>query len=110
MKTIVHGEEIYGEEFDQQTRCAHYHSELDIIAIKFYCCDKWFPCFECHAAMADHASQVWPHDKFDEPAVLCGACGHQLTVRQYLDCGSKCPGCGALFNPGCAKHSHLYFS
>jgi uncharacterized CHY-type Zn-finger protein len=42
MKRIVHGEEIYGEEFDQQTRCAHYHSELDIIAIKFTAATRGF--------------------------------------------------------------------
>jgi len=109
MKRIIHGEQVYGEEVDQQTRCGHYHSELDIIAIKFYCCGRWFPCFECHAVMADHAAKVWPQGKFDEPAVLCGACGHQLTVQRYLDCGSKCPKCEALFNPECAKHYHLYF-
>lgn len=106
---IVHGEQIYGEDVDRQTRCAHYHSELDIIAIKFNCCGKWYPCFECHAAAADHAAQVWPREKFDEPAVLCGSCGYQLTVRQYLDCQSRCPECEAAFNPGCAKHYHLYF-
>ena len=109
MKRLVHGEEIYGTGIDPQTRCSHYHSGEDIIAIKFACCGKWFPCFECHADEADHAVQVLPREKFDEQAVLCGACGHQLTVRQYLDCGSKCPSCEASFNPGCAKHYHLYF-
>jgi len=109
MKRIVQGEQVYGEDIDEQTRCAHYHCERDIIAIKFYCCGKWFPCFDCHATEAAHKAQVWPRERFDEPAVLCGACGHQLTVRQYLDCGSKCPNCEAMFNPGCAKHYHLYF-
>lgn len=42
-------------------------------------------------------------------AVLCGVCGHQLTVIEYLDCGSTCPACGTAFNPGCARHRHLYF-
>ena len=109
MKRIVHGEEVHGIEVDPLTRCAHYHSELDIIAIKFDCCGHWYPCFECHAAVTDHESTVWPRAKFDEPAVLCCKCGQQLTVRQYLDSGSKCPGCDSQFNPGCAKHYDLYF-
>ena len=109
MKRIVHGEKVHGIEVDPQTRCAHYNSKLDIIAIKFDCCGHWYPCFECHAAVTDHGSTVWPREKFDEHAVLCGKCGKQLTVQQYLDCGSKCLGCGSQFNPSCAKHYHLYF-
>ena len=33
---------IYGLTVDNQTRCQHYHSVLDIIAIKFKCCDKFY--------------------------------------------------------------------
>jgi uncharacterized CHY-type Zn-finger protein len=40
---------------------------------------------------------------------LCGSCGHQLTVREYLACDSVCPHCRREFNPGCARHYHLYF-
>jgi uncharacterized CHY-type Zn-finger protein len=41
--------------------------------------------------------------------IFCGGCGHRLTVREYLDCGSVCPRCGREFNPACAGHHHLYF-
>lgn len=107
---VVRGETITGAEVDEKTRCAHYHSERDIIAIKFRCCGDWFPCHRCHAELAGHAAVVWPRDEFDAAAVLCGACGHQLTVREYLECDSSCPRCQRQFNPGCASHSHFYFA
>ncbi|MGI8821067.1 MAG: CHY zinc finger protein [Chthoniobacterales bacterium] len=94
---------------DEETRCAHYQGERDIIVIKFKCCGKWFPCHKCHAELADHAAEVWPKNQFDARAVLCGGCGHQLTVREYLDCGSVCPRCRHQFNPGCANHYRFYF-
>lgn len=101
--------EVLGALVDAQTRCAHYHGELDIIAIKFKCCDRWFPCYECHAETADHPAQIWRKDEFDTKAILCGACGHQLSVNEYLNCDSTCPNCQSRFNPNCARHYHLYF-
>lgn len=101
--------EVQGVRLDAQTRCAHYHSALDIIAIKFPCCGTYYSCRECHEAVADHPAAVWPKDRFDEKAVLCGSCHTRLTITQYLDCGHVCPYCAALFNPGCGQHAHLYF-
>jgi len=106
---IVHGCEVYGVDVDSETRCEHWHSPLDIIAIKFKCCDRWYPCFDCHAAVADHAPEVWPSSGFGEKAILCGVCGHQLAIDEYLSCRNTCPKCSAPFNPGCANHYHLYF-
>jgi uncharacterized CHY-type Zn-finger protein len=40
---------------------------------------------------------------------LCGGCGHQLSVKEYLQCDSVCTKCRRAFNPGCARHYHLYF-
>jgi uncharacterized CHY-type Zn-finger protein len=108
--TRTHGEEIHGVGVDLQTRCAHWRSELDIIAIKFKCCGEWFPCYQCHSAEADHPAAVWPIEERGEKAVLCGACGHQLSIQEYFDCGASCPECAARFNPGCANHYHLYFA
>jgi uncharacterized CHY-type Zn-finger protein len=53
---------------------------------------------------------VWPKAAWDERAVLCGVCGGQLTVRDYLACENRCPACDAAFNPGCRLHYHLYFA
>lgn len=106
---LIHGETIQGVNIDPQTRCLHYDTVFDIVAIKFKCCGDWFPCFECHASEADHPTLVWPKDERDMKAVLCGACGHQLTIAEYFDCGSICPKCESRFNPGCLNHYHLYF-
>jgi len=101
---------VHGISVDAETRCAHYHSALDVIAIKMKCCGQYYACKECHDALAGHASAVWPRDEWEQPVVLCGVCGAELSVRAYLDCGNECPQCGAKFNPGCRKHYHLYFA
>lgn len=104
VKPLVHGVDLDGE-----TRCAHWHSPLDIVAIKMKCCETYYACKDCHEALAGHAAAVWPRGERDEKAVLCGACGHEMTVRDYLACGDACPSCGAGFNPGCRHHHHFYF-
>ena len=106
---MIHGEGVFGALVDEQTRCAHYSSPLDIIAIKFRCCGEWYPCFECHQEAANHDAEVWPLEEFLEKAVMCGSCGYQLSVSEYLKCENSCPTCAAAFNPGCANHYHLYF-
>jgi uncharacterized CHY-type Zn-finger protein len=106
---LIHEVDVKGTNVDAQTRCAHYRTAVDIIAIKFKCCGDWFPCSDCHRENADHPAQVWTIGEFGTKAVLCGNCGHQLTVAEYLKCDSVCPRCRAAFNPGCANHYHLYF-
>ena len=100
---------VHGLDLDPQTRCAHWRSALDIIAIRMRCCGTYYACRECHDALADHPANVWSVSEFDTPAVLCGACGTQLSVQAYLRCGSTCPACDAPFNPACHTHRHLYF-
>lgn len=101
--------EIFGMGVLEDTRCAHYHSGLDVIAIRFRCCERYFACFECHENAADHPGARWSVHEFDRKAILCGVCAAELTISEYLACGFQCPACGAAFNPGCAAHYHLYF-
>lgn len=100
---------MYGVGVGPETRCAHYASNRDVIAIRFACCGRYYPCFRCHDALADHPRQRLPPGAFDRPGVLCGVCGADLPVRAYLDAGDRCPECDAGFNPGCREHYHLYF-
>ena len=106
---LIHAVEVKGTNVDAQTRCAHYHKAFDIIAIRFKCCGEWFPCFECHRENAPHQPEVWSAKEFDAKAILCGNCGHQLAIDEYLTSDAACPRCAASFNPGCARHYHLYF-
>ncbi len=101
--------EVRGIDVDGETRCAHYHSALDVIAIKMACCGTYYACKECHDAVAGHAAKVWPRAEWDSHAILCGVCGGELTISEYMASGSACPRCGAGFNPGCRKHYHFYF-
>ncbi|WP_074435604.1 CHY zinc finger protein [Oceanobacillus jeddahense] len=99
---------IYGAIVDDQTRCKHYHTTKDIIAIKFNCCQKYYPCYQCHEACEDHPISVWGKDEFDELAIICGVCKTEHTINQYMDT-NKCLHCESPFNEGCQKHYHLYF-
>lgn len=99
----------HGVCLDPQTRCAHWRSPLDIIAIRMRCCGKYYACRECHDALENHPVEVWPKAEWDQLAVLCGACKTELSVRHYMECNNICPSCGAGFNPGCRNHYHLYF-
>lgn len=106
----LHSVAVQGIDVDAETRCGHYKTELDIIAIKFRCCGEWFPCSECHAETTGHPPEVWPASEFNKKAILCGACGHQLAIDEYFGCEFVCPKCEARFNPGCANHYDLYFA
>ncbi|TYR81647.1 hypothetical protein FZC66_07385 [Priestia megaterium] len=101
--------DVKGSLVDNQTRCTHYHSKKDIIAIKFYCCKTYYPCYKCHEEHANHSIRRWPKSLFNQQAILCGACKTELTIEQYLSCHSSCPVCHSSFNPGCSSHTHIYF-
>lgn len=101
---------VHGLETTVQTQCVHWHSPRDIIAIRHACCGEYYACISCHEALSTHAPAVWPRSEWDTArAVLCGQCRVELTVSEYMGCGSTCPSCQAAFNPGCAKHYDLYF-
>lgn len=100
---------ICGVGVDDETRCVHWRSPRDVVAIRMRCCGVYYACKDCHAALARHAAQVWPRAEWDAAAVLCGACGSEMSIRAYLGCGDACPACGAGFNPGCRLHHRDYF-
>jgi uncharacterized CHY-type Zn-finger protein len=101
---------VHGLDLDPQTRCAHWHSPRDVIAIRMKCCGVYYACRSCHDEMAGHPAQVWPRAEWDERAVLCGVCGHEMRIGEYRASPDGCPSCGAGFNPGCRLHHHLYFA
>ena len=106
MKTA---DSIKGKTIDAHSRCEHYHSALDIIAVKMKCCNEYYACIDCHNETAHHTSQVWKKDDFDTRAILCGNCYYELTIQEYLDSHYQCPNCRAAFNLKCSNHNHFYF-
>lgn len=100
--------QVYGLTVDDQTRCVHYATARDVVALKFGCCERYFPCFYCHDETADHRRQPWPKSRLSEPAVLCGVCKTELIIEQYLN-AVRCPACHTEFNPGCSAHYGIYF-
>jgi len=99
---------IHGQ-IDNLTRCKHYNSELDIIAIKFKCCKEFYCCIHCHEEETVHQVEQWTKEEFGEKAIFCGNCSHILTIQEYFDSSNKCPHCLASFNPRCSNHYHFYF-
>ena len=100
---------VLGIELDENTRCFHYHSKLDVIAIKFKCCNAYYACIQCHEETTHHEAVVWNTDEFDEKAILCGNCHAEMTIHEYLNANNSCPYCNTGFNPKCSNHHHFYF-
>src|SRR5580693_9875825 len=89
---------VHGINLDPPTRCEHYHGPTDIIAIKMKCCGVYYV-----------ATEVWPENEWSQKAILCGACGLELTIRQFMESEFRCPACRSQCNAGCRNHYHLYF-
>ena len=99
---------VYGNTIDDETRCVHYGTVTDVIAIKFFCCRRYYPCHLCHEQSETHAARQWPVADHDQKAILCGVCSTELSINNYLAVHA-CPSCTAPFNDGCRLHRHLYF-
>ncbi|EPY54030.1 hypothetical protein SPOG_02747 [Schizosaccharomyces cryophilus OY26] len=99
---------IYGLLVDDWSRCQHYHSELDIVALRCFACKRFYACFTCHNILESHRFEPWKETPNLFP-VLCGACKHNLTRDQYQQT-SNCPNCERPFNPNCRKHKSYYFA
>jgi len=108
MEREIHGNRVHGVEVGPETRCAHYATERDVVALRFACCEAYFPCFRCHETAVNHEAERLPVDS-SVSAVLCGVCGAELTPREFVNGEHRCPECDAAFNPGCADHYDLYF-
>lgn len=99
---------VLGRVVDAETRCAHYHGPLDVVALQFKCCEEFYPCFACHEETAGHPTERWNTADGNRHAVLCGVCRTAMRIDDYLR-AEACPSCSAPFNPGCRLHRHHYF-
>ena len=102
--------EIHGRLVDSQTRCVHYRTVTDVVAIQFKCCRRYYACYLCHAEAESHEVARWDAADLEQRALLCGSCQGTLTIAEYLSGDFACTRCQAAFNPGCAEHRDLYFN
>lgn len=108
-RTVIDGTVVHGVLVDTETRCVHYDTTRDVVAIRFHCCGSYYACHACHDTLTTHDATQWPREAYDTRAVLCGRCGSTQSIRGYLDNDDGCPACGGDFNPGCREHSQYYF-
>lgn len=108
---------IKGILVDEDSRCKHWHSKLDVIALKFKCCPAvYYSCYSCHEETnpADHVVEKYDlvADK-NKNLVICGICKTEMTFDQYKNLEEdgilKCYNCKSHFNPGCKYHYQAYF-
>ncbi|ABN64492.1 predicted protein [Scheffersomyces stipitis CBS 6054] len=104
---------LRGQLVDEATRCSHYYSDVDVIAIKFRCCRTYYPCYKCHEELAGHEIQRWARAELEEaktPVILCGQCHREWNFMEYAASPEmKCQHCGVQFNPKCSLHYDIYF-
>ncbi|MCB5153661.1 CHY zinc finger protein [Streptococcus mutans] len=99
---------IYGDLIDKETRCIDYHGPTDIVALKCFACQKYYPCFLCHNRHETHNFQAYLEKLKKDKVVFCGSCQRELTIEAYKEKGT-CPFCHHLFNPNCKVHYNHYF-
>ena len=95
---------IYGLVIDQDGRCIHYHSKLDIVANKCSICHKYWACYECHNQLSNH--NFGPYNP-NFISVLCGHCQQRFTYKDY-ELIRSCSSCLQAFNPKCSLHKGIY--
>ena len=109
LKTLTTMDEIiFGFQIDGKTRCVHYCSEVDIVAIKMKCCGKYYSCIECHNELESHKVELWKKTEFNTSAILCGNCREELSINNYK-ASKACTKCFHSFNEKCENHFPLYF-
>lgn len=97
--------DCFGIDLDQEYRCLHYHTTLDIVGLKCAFCQTYYACYHCHDQLTEHAFvPTGPAEMFP---VMCGHCRKLLSRAEY-ECG-HCPYCQSPFNPACHRHKDIYF-
>lgn len=97
---------IKGIQIDEAGRCFHYHSIVDIVALKCSYCQQYYACYKCHDSLNHHPFKA--NSSKENFPVLCGLCREKLTLSQYKE--GFCYYCKHSFNPNCSYHHSIYFA
>ncbi len=93
---------------DAKTRRVHDHSDLDIIAIRVFCCDTYYACKQCHAESADHSIRVWRVALWNQNAILCGNCRIALSIPGLRARGISVQSVMPALTPAAANSLNLF--
>lgn len=72
---------LKGALLDDKTRCVHYHSPLDVVALQCYHCRTFYPCFECHNEQEDHTFMPWPKNSSTRACDFMWCVAHCTRLR-----------------------------
>ncbi|BBE41205.1 CHY zinc finger protein [Streptococcus dysgalactiae] len=97
--------DCFGIDLDQEYRCLHYHTTLDIVGLKCAFCQTYYACYHCHDQLTEHA--FVPTGSAEMFPVICGHCRKLLSRAEYAS--GHCPYCQSPFNPACHRHKDIYF-
>ena len=75
MELMIHNVNVIGANVDDETRCAHYRDECDIIAIKFKCCENGFRVMHATPNLPDTRRQSGRKRSFTCPPSCAAAAG-----------------------------------
>ncbi len=70
--------------YDQYDGTVAIILQEEVSAIKFKCCNKYYPCYKCHNRVEKHAIKRWSEPSFNQKAILCGVSKHELTMNEYM--------------------------
>ncbi|CDO96523.1 unnamed protein product [Kluyveromyces dobzhanskii CBS 2104] len=100
--------QLFGRLVDDQSRCEHWHGPLDVIALRFKCCNKYYACHQCHQELESHTPIRYSITEKSVPLIACGVCRLEMSFADYSRT-LQCPKCSSQFNPGCKLHYDMYF-
>ncbi len=85
----------------------HYHSTLDIVALKcFESVSEVLP-LSSHDSLGEHSFRAYPLSVEAGQGPYLWRLSVEMTVRNIR--GSSLSQCHSAFNPACSKHYDIYF-
>lgn len=99
---------VYGLFIDNEIWCIYYYLFLDVIVIKFKCCNKYYLCYKCYNEYVFYIIERWVENEFDEKVIMCGVCKYEMCICDYMMV-EMCFCCKVYFNSCCKFYYYLYF-
>ncbi|SQA00231.1 zinc finger protein [Staphylococcus aureus] len=99
---------VYGSLIDTETRCRIILPKKILLQLNLNVVINTIHAISAIMSLKKHAIKRWSEPSFNEKAILCGVCKHELTINEYMMV-ERCPNCQSRFNNRCKYHYHIYF-